>query len=212
MENNPSRNLQRHADRELHLTEELYAILDEAKVVHIGFVFENEPVVIPMGYARDGDSILFHSSTGARFALTLKKAPTICATVTILDDLIVARSAFNCSMNYRSVVAFGTPEVLEGDEKWDALAKISEGLIPGLWERARPMTNKEAAQTMVMRLKLDQATAKSRTGGANDDEADLQWGEWAGRLPVAKGFQTPITNSDSLVKEIPDWINKIVKG
>jgi uncharacterized protein len=207
---NKSRHVQRHPERELAAQNELYAILDEAKVAHVGFVSGDEPVVMPMGFVRDGNSILIHGSTGSRFFLTLKQSPMVCATVTILDDIIVARSAFNCSMNYRSVVAFGRPVEVTGDEKWEALKKISNGLVPGLWERAREMTKKEMAQTMVLRLNLDQASAKQRSGGANDEAEDKLAEAWAGRLPLAKGYLAPVTNEDSKVREVPDWISAII--
>ncbi len=211
MPDDKKRHVQRKPQREVVDKSDIYKILDEGKVAHIGLIDADEPVVVPMGYVRDGDSILLHGSTGTRLFLKLKEAPTICATVTLLDDIIVARSAFNSSMNYRSVMAFGIPKILEGKVKKLALNKITDGLVPGFSKVARPMTNKEIAQTMIVRLELDQASAKQRTGGASDDPEDIELNAWAGRLPLKKGFDMPITNDDSKVREIPEWIHKIVE-
>ena len=176
-------------------------------MAHVGFIDpeSKEPVVIPVAYGRDGDRILFHGSTGSRMFMALKAGAQICATVTLIDGIVSARSPFNSSMNYRSVMAFGVGKVLEGEEKIKALYAVSERLIPGLWDAGREQTAKEYAQTMMVELKLDDVTAKKRSGEANDpDDASLPI--WAGVIPVEMKFGEPITNQDSKHIEVPDYI------
>lgn len=190
------RHVQRKPDREVMDKAEIYSILDSTNIAHIGFVDPDthEAVVIPMGYARHDNTLLIHGSTGGRMLMALKSGIQICSTVTLLDGIVIARSAFHSSMNYRSVMAFGVPRVLEGDEKLDGLRDITNGLVPGFWEHARPMTAKEAAQTMVLALELDQVSGKKRTGGVNDDEEDLALPIWAGVLPVRTVVDAPIVD------------------
>jgi nitroimidazol reductase NimA-like FMN-containing flavoprotein (pyridoxamine 5'-phosphate oxidase superfamily) len=167
--------------------------------------------VIPVAYGRDGDRILFHGSTGSRMFMALKSGAQICATVTLLDGLVSARSPFNSSMNYRSVMAFGVPKVLEGDEKEKALFAVSERLIPGLWDAGREQTKKEFAQTLMVELKLDDVTAKKRTGDALDDEEDLQLPIWAGYIPINTSFGEPVTNENAKHLPVPDYIRNLMK-
>jgi nitroimidazol reductase NimA-like FMN-containing flavoprotein (pyridoxamine 5'-phosphate oxidase superfamily) len=167
--------------------------------------------VIPVAYGRDGDRILFHGSTGSRMFMALKSGAQICATVTLLDGLVSARSPFNSSMNYRSVMAFGVPKVLEGDEKERALYAVSEQLIPGLWDAGREQTKKEFAQTLMVELKLDDVTAKKRTGGAIDDEEDLQLSIWAGYIPINTSYGEPVTNENAKHLPVPDYIKNLKK-
>ncbi|MFM1938213.1 MAG: hypothetical protein RLZZ320_1071 [Actinomycetota bacterium] len=202
-----NREINRKPNRKVEDYSEIYAILDEGLVAHVGFIDpeSKEPVVIPVAYGRDGDRILFHGSTGSRMFMALKAGAQICATVTLIDGIVSARSPFNSSMNYRSVMAFGVGKVLEGEEKIKALYAVSERLIPGLWDAGREQTAKEYAQTMMVELKLDDVTAKKRSGEANDpDDASLQI--WAGVIPVEMKFGEPITNQDSKHVEVPDYI------
>jgi hypothetical protein len=143
--------------------------------------------------------------------MALKSGVQICATVTLLDGLVSARSPFNSSMNYRSVMAFGIPKVLEGDEKEKALYAVSERLIPGLWDAGREQTKKEFAQTMMVELKLDDVTAKKRTGEALDDEEDLQLPIWAGYIPMSTKYGEPVTNENAKHLPVPDYIKNLVK-
>ena len=203
-----NREIKRKPNRRVEDYSEIYAILDEGLVAHVGFndPESNEPMVIPVAYGRDGDRILFHGSTGSRMFMALKAGVRICATVTLIDGIVSARSPFNSSMNYRSVMAFGVGKVLEGEEKIKALYAVSERLIPGLWDAGREQTSKEYAQTMMVELKLDDVTAKKRSGEANDpDDASLPI--WAGVIPVEMKFGEPITNQDSKHVEVPDYIN-----
>ena len=202
-----NREINRKPNRKVEDYPEIYAILDEGLVAHVGFIDpeSKEPVVIPVAYGRDGDRILFHGSTGSRMFMALKAGAQICATVTLIDGIVSARSPFNSSMNYRSVMAFGVGKVLEGEEKIKALYAVSERLIPGLWDAGREQTAKEYAQTMMVELKLDDVTAKKRSGEANDpDDASLPI--WAGVIPVEMKFGEPITNQDSKNVEVPDYI------
>jgi len=202
-----NREINRKPNRKVEDYPEIYAILDEGLVAHVGFIDpeSKEPVVIPVAYGRDGDRILFHGSTGSRMFMALKAGAQICATVTLIDGIVSARSPFNSSMNYRSVMAFGVGKVLEGEEKIKALYAVSERLIPGLWDAGREQTAKEYAQTMIVELKLDDVTAKKRSGEANDpDDASLPI--WAGVIPVEMKFGEPITNQDSKHIVVPDYI------
>ncbi len=208
-----NREIKRKPNRRVEDYSEIYAILDEGLVAHVGFndPESNEPMVIPVAYGRDGDSILFHGSTGSRMFMALKAGVRICATVTLIDGIVSARSPFNSSMNYRSVMAFGVGKVLEGEEKIKALYAVSERLIPGLWDAGREQTAKEYAQTMMVELKLDDVTAKKRSGEANDpDDASLPI--WAGVIPVEMKFGEPITNQDSKHLEVPEYIKNFAKN
>ncbi len=208
-----NREIKRKPNRRVEDYSEIYAILDEGLVAHVGFndPESNEPMVIPVAYGRDGDRILFHGSTGSRMFMALKAGVQICATVTLIDGIVSARSPFNSSMNYRSVMAFGVGKVLEGEEKKKALYAVSERLIPGLWDAGREQTAKEYAQTMMVELKLDDVTAKKRSGEANDpDDASLPI--WAGVIPVEMKFGEPITNQDSKHVEIPDYIKNFARN
>ena len=191
---------------------EIYQILDEGLIAHVGFIDpdSNEPVVIPVAYGRVDNRIIFHGSTGSRFFMAMKAGVKICATVTLLDGLVSARSPFNSSMNYRSVMAFGTPKVLEDGAKDAAIYEVSERLIPGLWDAGREMTKKEFAQTMVVELELNDVTCKKRTGGALDLE-DAELPIWAGQIPISTKFEEPITDESSAVREVPDYIKQMLK-
>ncbi len=208
-----NREIKRKPNRRVEDYSEIYAILDEGLVAHVGFndPESNEPMVIPVAYGRDGDRILFHGSTGSRMFMALKAGVRICATVTLIDGIVSARSPFNSSMNYRSVMAFGVGKVLEGEEKIKALYAVSERLIPGLWDAGREQTAKEYAQTMMVELKLDDVTAKKRSGEANDPD-DTSLPIWAGVIPVEMKFGEPITNNDSKHVEIPDYMKNFARN
>ena len=185
MSNEPKREIKRKPNRVVEDRTEAYAILDEGYVIHVGFVDQDssETTVIPIGYGRDGNRIILHGSTGSRAFMALKSGLQVCATVTLLDGLVSARSPFNSSMNYRSVMVYGVPRALEGEEKISALKIVSDRLIPGLWDAGREITAKEFAQTMAVELSLDDMTAKKRAAGALDaDDAHLSI--WAGQIPI----------------------------
>lgn len=204
--------IRRKPHRSVAELDEIYAILDEAYVAHVGFSDPQtgEVTVIPLGYVREGDRLLFHGSTGSRLFMALKDGAEICATITLLDGLVSARSPFNSSMNYRSVMAFGVTQVLEEDEKHVAMHALSEKLIPGLWDAGREMTAKEFAQTMIVALPLTDVTAKKRSAGALDEE-DAPLPIWAGQIPIITSFGEPITNEDAKHVPIPEYIKGLGK-
>lgn len=162
-------------------------ILDEALICHVGIVTDaGHPVVIPTIHARDGDIIYFHGSPASRLLRSMKRSGEICMTVTLLDGLVVARSAFHNSMNYRSVVVIGAPRIVDDPaEKRAALALITDHVMPGRWAASRPVTDKEIKGTLVAALAIDEASAKVRTGGPVDDEEDYELPIWAGVVPVS---------------------------
>lgn len=164
----------------------IYPILDEGLVCHVGFVDPRGfPVVIPMAYARRGDTLLLHGSVASRLMTTLAGGAEVCVTVTHLDGVVVSRSGFHSSMNYRSVVIFGRAEPLEGKPKSRALDALVEHLIPGRSADLRPSTAKEMAATLVLALPIEEASAKVRTGPPKDPKDDLGLPMWAGVIPLS---------------------------
>ncbi|MGE0879696.1 MAG: pyridoxamine 5'-phosphate oxidase family protein [Acidimicrobiia bacterium] len=169
------------------------AILDAAWMAHVGIVNDaGHPVVIPMLYVRDGDSIVVHGSPATRLLRDLKKGLAVCVTVTIVDGLVLARSAFHHSINYRSVVVMGTATVVDNDaEKEHVLALLTDHVVPGRNATLRPMTVKEIKGTSVLRIPIDEASAKIRTGPPIDDEDDYALPIWAGVIPVSPAYGAP---------------------
>jgi len=166
-------------DREL-----IHAILDEAPVCHVGFVVDAQPFVIPILHGRRDDHLFLHGAKASRLLKHAADGHPMCVTTTLVDGLVLARSVFHHSMNYRSVVLFGTGRLLtKDDEKLAALAAISEHLLPGRWEDARLPNRRELAATSVIEFAIEEATAKVRTGGPKDDESDYDLPHWAGVLP-----------------------------
>jgi nitroimidazol reductase NimA-like FMN-containing flavoprotein (pyridoxamine 5'-phosphate oxidase superfamily) len=171
----------------------LNAILDEALICHLGFVHEGQPYVIPTGFARDGDTLFVHGSPASRMLRTIATGVPVCLTVTLLDGMVVARSAFHSSMNYRSVVVLGTATpVLDRERKLHAMRALVDNLIPGRWDDLRPITEKELRATDVLEIPLLEASAKLRTGGPNDDEEDYALPIWAGVVPLALTPSRPV--------------------
>ena len=197
--------LKRHPERGTSQREIVAAILAEGLVAHVGIIDDQgAPVVIPMAYAPDGDSILIHGSVASRL---MRSPGPICVTVTLLDGLVVARSLFNSSMNYRSVVVTGVPEVLEGDERERALMVLSNFLLPGRVSHAREPNRVEIRQTAVWRLSLIGATAKIRTGPPKEDPAsDYDLPFWGGVMPVRTAFGEPESDRAGVTLEVPDYI------
>lgn len=172
------------------------SILDEAFICHVGFTDDGQPYVIPTGYARIGDNLYIHGSSVSRMLRTLAGGINICVTVTLLDGLVLARSAFHHSMNYRSVVILGKAEpVTDPAEKNKALEAFTEHVIPGRWADVRWPTELELKATSVLKLPIEEASAKIRTGDPIDDEEDYAMEVWAGILPLAKTPGEPIPDS-----------------
>ncbi|UBF30519.1 pyridoxamine 5'-phosphate oxidase family protein (plasmid) [Kovacikia minuta CCNUW1] len=171
----------------------IHQILDQALICQVGFVVEGQPFVIPTAYGRVEDRLYIHGSPASRMLRTLKAGVDVCVTVTLLDGLVLARSAFHHSMNYRSVVIFGKAIVVEsGTEKLEALKAFTEHVVPGRWAEVRPPNPQELAGTLVLSLPLHEASAKVRTGPPKDDDADYALPIWAGELPLHQTTLTPI--------------------
>jgi nitroimidazol reductase NimA-like FMN-containing flavoprotein (pyridoxamine 5'-phosphate oxidase superfamily) len=169
------------------------AILDEALVCHVGFAIDGHPFVIPTLHARDGDRVLIHGSAASRMLRNLGAGVDVCITVTLADQLVIARSAFHSSMNYRSVVLLGKARLIEEpNAKRDALRALVEHLIPGRWEDCRQPNARELKATWILEVPIDEASAKIRTGPPLDDDEDYALHFWAGVLPLARGFGRPI--------------------
>lgn len=174
----------------------IYKILDEAFICHVGFVVNGQPFVIPTGYARVKDRLLIHGSAASRMLRAVTEGIDICVTVTLLDGLVLARSAFHHSMNYRSVVVFGRAQVVsEEHEKLVALHAFTEHIIRGRWADVRLPTPNELKATLVLSLPLEEASAKIRTGAPVDDEADYALKVWAGEIPLRLKAGVPIPDS-----------------
>jgi uncharacterized protein len=175
----------------------IHAILDDGVVAHLGFVVDGQPYVVPTLHARVGGSVFLHGSPGSRAMRVLGSGAPACLTVTRLDGLVLARSAFHHSVNYRSVVVLGTAApVTEREEKVRALEALVERVAPGRWAEVRAPNDRELALTAVLRLDLGEASVKLRTGGPVDEEADLASGAWAGVVPVNTSAGDPVPSAD----------------
>ncbi|HEX4248278.1 MAG TPA: pyridoxamine 5'-phosphate oxidase family protein [Pseudonocardia sp.] len=169
---------------------DLYAVLDAALIAHVGFVRDHFPVVIPMAYCRDGDTLLLHGSTGAGVSKAARAGLPMSATVTVLDGLVYEGSLFDSTVNYRSAMVFGTALPVPDAEREEAVRVISERLMPGRWAEVRPPTRKELAATYILRLPLDRASVKIRAGGPSEDPVP---GLWTGHVPIRLTLGAPIT-------------------
>jgi len=175
--------------------ETIYKVLDEAFVCHVGFTIDQRPVVIPTAYARVGDDLLIHGSTLSRMLITLALEVDVCVTVTLIDGLVLARSAFDHSMNYRSVIIFGKARVLiDRQEKVAALRAFTEQIISRRWDEVRPPNVQELKATTVLMLPLQEVSAKIRAGGPIDNEQDYQLDIWAGVIPLKLSAGEPIAD------------------
>jgi len=171
------------------------SIIDEALICHVGFVVEGKPVVIPTIHWRDGDRLYLHGSVASRMLRSLEKGVEACVTITLLDGLVMARSSFHHSMNYRSVVVYGNAQqVLDREEKLRALDVLVEHVCAGRTRDARRPNEQELRQTMVLSLPIDEASAKVRTGGPSDDEEDYALPVWAGVIPLKLVAQSPVSD------------------
>jgi nitroimidazol reductase NimA-like FMN-containing flavoprotein (pyridoxamine 5'-phosphate oxidase superfamily) len=182
----------RHRDRTTYEREAIHAVLDEALICHLGYVVDGAPVVVPTIHARHGDVLYLHGSTGARVARLANGGIPVTVVVTVVDALVLARSQFHHSMNYRSVAVHGVAQlVTDPDERATALATVVEHVAPGRSAESRPGDRQELAATAVLRLPLDEAVLKQRNGPVDDDEPDHALPHWAGLLPVRTTFGTP---------------------
>ncbi|WP_217250565.1 pyridoxamine 5'-phosphate oxidase family protein [Streptomyces sp. AC602_WCS936] len=188
----------RSPERASYDKELVHSILDEGYVCHLGFVRDGAPVVLPTLYGRVGERLYVHGSTGSRpLRMTGAADPglPVCLTVTHVDALVLARSAFHHSINYRSVVVHGTAyDVTDPEEKRTALDALVDHVVPGRSRDSRPANKKELAATAVIRLDLNEVSAKLRTGGVNDEPEDLALPHWAGLVPLRKGYDAPVAD------------------
>ncbi len=183
--------IKRHPERGSHDTDAVHAVLDAAPMGHLGFVVDGQPFVIPMLYGRIDEAIYLHGSVASRLLRTMAGGVEVCLTATLVDGLVLARSAFHHSMNYRSAVVFGRAVPVLGDEKAAALKAISEHLRPGRWDEVRPPSEVELRQTAVLRLEVEDMSAKARTGGPIDEPEDMDLPVWAGVVPCGLTWGIP---------------------
>jgi len=183
----------REPQRGVYDRETIFKILDEGMVCHIGFSPDGQPFVIPTLYARVGDAIYFHGSAASRMLRGVEGGTNVCLTVTLTDGIVLARSVFNHSMNYRSVVALGKATLVEApQEKLEALRAFTEKILPGRWKDARQPNEKELKATSILRLPLSEVSAKVRIGPPEDDEPDYALPVWAGVIPLRVVASAPI--------------------
>lgn len=176
--------IKREPQRAHYERETIEAILDEAILCHIGFEVEGQPYVIPTLHARVGDKLYVHGSAASRMLKHAASGVPVCVTVTLVDGLVLAKSVFNHSVNYRSAVVFGTATLVEGDEKREALRALTEQLAPGRWDESRQPTEQELKATWILWLPIDEASAKVRAGGPEDEPEDVDLPFYAGVVPV----------------------------
>jgi len=183
--------LDRYPSRGKHDFATVVAILDEGFFCHVGFVKDGQPFVIPTGYGRKDHMLYIHGSAASRMLNEAGKGIPLCVTITLVDGLVLARSAFHSSVNYRSVVILGTAEPVPAEEKITALKTISDHIVPGRWESLRPVKQGEIDQTAVLKLDIVEASAKVRSGPPVDDEEDYALPIWAGTLDLSAPVATP---------------------
>ena len=200
--------LKRIKERGIYDRDFIYGVLDEGLICHVGFVVDGKPFVIPTAYARFGDEVILHGSVASRMMRAASEDVDICVSVTLLDGLVLSRSAFDSSMNYRSVVIFGKArQITDADEKRRALDALVEHLVPGRSADARGASDKESAATEVLALPIEEASAKMRQGPPRDPERDMHLDVWAGVVPLALVPGPPIASDD--LREgiaLPDYV------
>ena len=200
----------RESERGVYDRATAYQILDEGFICHVGFVVDGQPFVIPTSYGRKEDALYVHGSAASRMLKRTDEGIPVCVTVTLLDGLVLARSLFNHSMNYRSVVVLGTATaVKEPGEKLAALRILSEHILPGRWDKARQPNEKELKATLVMHIPMEEFSAKVRQGPAIDDEADYSFPVWAGVLPLDIVAGAPIRDArlDASIV-VPEYVSQ----
>jgi nitroimidazol reductase NimA-like FMN-containing flavoprotein (pyridoxamine 5'-phosphate oxidase superfamily) len=198
----PRTRVVRESDRGVYDRETVYRILDEGFLCHVGFVADGQPFVIPTSYGRKDANLYIHGSAASRMLRQLKESVPVCVTVTLLDGLVLARSVFNHSMNYRSVVILGKATLVEDPaEKLEALRLLSDHIIPGRWADARQPNERELKATSVLRLPIEEFSAKVRTGPPIDDEEDYTFPTWAGVIPLHITVGEPINDP----RLHPEW-------
>jgi len=198
----------REPHRGVYDRETVYRILDEGFLCHVGFAVDGQPFVIPTSYGRKDATLYIHGSAASRMLRQMKEGVAVCITVTLLDGLVLARSVFNHSMNYRSVVILGKAELVDDPaEKLEALRVLSEHILPGRWDDARQPNERELKQTSVLRVPIEEFSAKVRSGPAVDDEEDYSFPTWAGVLPLEMTACAPIDDERLLPgRGVPGYV------
>lgn len=186
----------------------IHAILDEGLVCHVSYQVNGQPFSIPIAYCRIEDTIYLHGSVGSHFMRELAGGTDVCVAVTFLDGLVLARSAFSHSVNYRSVIAFGrSQEVTDETERWRVFERVVDHLIPGRWADTRQPNTSELKKTMLIAIPIEEASAKTRTGGVNDDLADADLPYWAGVIPLSVQAGTPEQDAgQNPMIALPDYL------
>jgi nitroimidazol reductase NimA-like FMN-containing flavoprotein (pyridoxamine 5'-phosphate oxidase superfamily) len=193
----PSTKVRREPERARYDRETIDAILDEAFICHVGFLDEGHPVVIPTIHVRVGDRLILHGSPAGRMMRTIASGAPVSIAVTLFDGLVLARSVFHHSMNYRSVVLFGTGQIIDDPaEKLVAMRVFTERILPGRWDDVRPPTDLEFRGTLMAAVPIDAASAKTRTGPPEDEESDLGLDTWAGVIPYRLSPGEPVPSPD----------------
>ncbi len=196
----------REPQRGVYNRETVNRILDEGLICHVGFVADGQPYVIPTLYGRDGNVLYLHGSVASRMLRNLQQGVPVCVTVTLVDGLVLARSVFNHSMNYRSVVILGTAMLVDDPkEKLAALRAVSEHVVPQRWDDARQPVEKELKVTSVLKIPIEEFSAKVRVGPPLDDEADYSFPTWAGVLPMETKTGAPIPD-ERCQREFPEYL------
>jgi hypothetical protein len=177
----------------------IHAILDEGLVCHVSFVLDNQPFIIPTGYCRVGETLYLHGSVGSHFFMQMARGIPVSVAVTLLDGLVLARSVFNHSMNYRSVVAFGKTRLVDSDEeRWKAAERFTEHVVPGRWADARQPSKSDMTKTMFIAVEMEEASVKLRAHGVGDDPEDMGLPVWAGVLPLRLLPQLPLSDEEGV--------------
>ena len=200
----------REGDRAVYDREPVYRILDEGFLCHVGFAVDGQPFVIPTSYGRKEASLYIHGSAASRMLRQMKEGVAVCITVTLLDGLVLARSVFNHSMNYRSVVILGTATLVDDpEEKLAALRILSEHILPGRWDDSRQPNERELKATSVLRVPIEEFSAKVRKGPPIDDEPDYSFPTWAGVVPLEVKVGVAIDDERLLPgTEVPEYVRK----
>jgi nitroimidazol reductase NimA-like FMN-containing flavoprotein (pyridoxamine 5'-phosphate oxidase superfamily) len=202
----PRTRVVRESDRGVYDRDTVNRILDEGFLCHVGFVVDGQPYVIPTSYGRDGDVLYIHGSAASRMLRNLDRAIPVCVTVTLLDGLVLARSVFNHSMNYRSVIILGTATLISNpEEKLAALLALSQHILPGRWDDSRQPNEKELKATSVLGIPIEEFSAKVRVGPPIDDEPDYTFPTWAGVIPLDTTVGTPIRD-ERCQRELPKYL------
>ena len=204
----------REPQRAVYERETIYRILDEAFLCHVGFSVDGQPFVIPTSYGRKDANLYIHGSAASRMLRHVKEGIPVCVTVTLLDGLVLARSIFNHSMNYRSVVILGNATLVENpEEKLNALSVLSEHILPGRWDDSRQPNVQELKATSVLRVPIEEFSAKVRTGPPIDDAEDMAFPTWAGVLPLEIKAEEPIPDKELKPEiSIPPYIQQYLRS